>query len=55
MVVKLVRGSEMAEITADDDLLLASLSYGGIFERQVKEVLHGFYSSKVELIEEAKP
>ena len=46
MTIKLVRGTETAEITGDDDLIESSLSYQGTFERQVTKVTNGFYMNE---------
>lgn len=51
MVVRLVRGEEVAEISADDQLLHDSLCYAGIFERKVKEVVQAFYRQAPENVQ----
>ena len=51
MVVKLARGEEVAEISADDRLLHDSLCYAGIFERKVKEVVQAFYKLPKEQVQ----
>ena len=46
MTIKLVRGTETAEITGDDALIESSLCYQGTFERQVTKVTNGFYATE---------
>ena len=43
MEILLKRGDETATVTADDEMLNHSFAYSGIFERQVKLVISGFY------------
>ena len=47
MRIELKRGGEIALIEADDELLVKSFAYSGIFERQVKLVTDGFYDKSV--------
>lgn len=52
MTITLIRGGERVDLTADDELLLSSLVYGGVFERQVKLVVERFYPALDHSVEE---